>query len=187
MENVANGMLLHAFCGDNSKFTVKNKIIKNADTGIYSFLGASYNLTGNSFSNISGRGIQFFGNNPFETFVMPANLNSFVKNNVFVMDNSLSAAIMGDRINNIQVYNNKITGTGSTGIQVNFGFEPDNFNNWSVTNNDMCDLTVSNSAGATILLNKVVDSEVKNNANQIVAGSSAGDPTNIISNPKDCN
>lgn len=186
MENVANGMLLHAFCGENSKITVKNTKINNiGGDGIYSFLGACYNLTGNNFKNISGMAMQFFGNNPFETFDMPTNLSSVVKDNILTM-NSTSAAIMGDRINNVQVYNNKITGTASSGIQVNFGFEPDNCNNWSVKNNNMCDLSVTNSAGATVILNKVVESEVKNNANQVVGGSSATDPSNIIGEDREC-
>lgn len=185
IENAANGMLLHVFCGENSVVTVKNTTLNGAYDGIYSFLSSSYNITGNHFSDISGWGVQFFVNNPFVTFKMPTNLNSVVKDNILNM-NSASPAIFGDRTNNVQAYGNKITGTALTGIQVNIGVEPDNCSNWSIKDNDLCDLAVSHPAGATILLNKVENSEVKNNANQVVGGSSAGDPSNDIGEAQEC-
>lgn len=186
IENAESGMLLHAFCGENSMFTVKNTTVNSALDGIYSFLGTSYNFTGNNFSNISGMGMQFFGNNPIVTFDMPTDLYSTVADNCFAM-NSSSQAIMGDRIHNVSVKNNTITGNCHTGILVNYGFEPDNCSNWSIKDNDLCDLNVSHSAGATIVLNKVENSEVKDNANQVVGGSSAGDPSNFIGEGRECN
>lgn len=186
MENVANGMLLHAFCGDNSRVTVKNVKIENTPAAIYSFLVPSFDIKNNEFKNVKGLALDLFSNNPMVTFDMPTNLSSFIANNLFMMDGT-EAAIFGGRIHNANVYNNTFTGTSSTGIQLNFGapWEVGNCSNWSIKNNDMCDLNVTN--GATIMLHKAVDCEVKNNAYQIVGGSSADDPTNVISNPKECN
>lgn len=189
MENVANGMLLHAFCGNNSRVTVKNFNIDNTPAAIYSFLVPSFDIKNNEFKNVKGLALDLFSNNPMVTFDMPTDLTSFIKNNLFIMDGT-EAAIFGGQMNNVYVDNNIISGNCSTGIQVNFGAPwevPAIGTNWSIKNNDMCDLTVTNSSGSTIMLNKVAKSEVKNNANQVVGGSSAGDPSNSISNPKECN
>jgi hypothetical protein len=186
MKNVANGMLLHAFCGDNSRVTVKNVKIENTPAAIYSFLVPSFDIKNNEFKNVKGLALDLFSNNPMVTFDMPTHLSSFIANNLFIMDGT-EAAIFGGRIHNANVYNNTFKGTSSTGIQLNFGapWEVGNCSNWSIKNNNLCDLNVTN--GATIMLHKAVDCEVKNNAYQIVGGSSADDPTNVISNPKECN
>lgn len=189
--DVYNAINPHVFCGENSVATIKNCKVENVGDGCYSLYCSAYNIVNNDFRNISGYGFQLHTNSPVRTFVMPTDLVSSIKNNLLEM-NSTFPAIHGSRMNNVDVYNNTIIGNSSTGIQINYGANweiPGNCSNWSIKNNDMCDLTVTNPDGATIMLNKVVKSEVKNNANQVVGGDeeSTTDPSNIVSNPKECN
>lgn len=58
--------------------------------------------------------------------------------------------------------------------------------NWSIKNNDLCDLVVYHPEGITIELNYAQDCEVKNNWNQVVVGGSASDPSNSIGEGIEC-
>ena len=82
------------------------------------------------------------------------------------------------------IYNNGsciiFKGNSKYGIAVNNG------TNWDIKGNDFCDLNVYNPDGFTIKLFASTDNVVKDNANQIVGGGSASDPSNIIGEAKEC-
>ena len=58
--------------------------------------------------------------------------------------------------------------------------------NWEIKDNNLCGFTVSNSEGATIFLVNTINSEIEDNAGQVVGGPSASDPSNDIGEAKEC-
>jgi hypothetical protein len=191
LTNVSNGINPHVFCGDNSVATIKNCKIENTIIGLYSFLVSNYDIKENEISNVGVIALQLnfpWGVYPFE---MPENVYSSIKNNSIQMNtfDPNGPAIFGVRMHNVDVYDNVISGKCGVGITAWGGFLGDYCQNWSIKENNLCELELTHlnlPAGTTIELNNALNSEVKNNANQVVGGASAGDPSNLIGNAVDC-
>ena len=81
--------------------------------------------------------------------------------------------ILGADMNNVRFCGNTLKGRSSCGIVVKRG------DSWEIQDNNLCDLTVSNPEGATIILDYNINSVVRENAGQAVGGSSAGDPIQL--------
>jgi hypothetical protein len=194
LTNVGNGINPHVFCGENSVITMKNCKIENTIVASYSFLVSSYNIIGNELNNVGVIGLQLFTNNPGVTFDIPENTYSAIKDNLIQMNtfDPNGPAIFGVRMNHVDVHNNVISGSCGVGITVGMyiGMEAGACENWSIKDNDFCDLVLTHTnlpEGTTIELNYARNCEVKNNANQVVGGGSATDPSNLIGEGMDCN
>jgi hypothetical protein len=190
LTNVGNGINPHVFCGENSVVTMKNCRISNTIVGSYTFLVSSYDIKGNEINNVGAIGLQLFSNNPWVTFDMPENVYSAIKDNSIQMNtfNPNDPAILGVRMNHVDVNNNVIRGRCGVGITAWGGFF-DTCEDWSIKDNYLCDLVLTHTnlpEGTTIELNNALNCEVKNNANQVVGGASAGDPSNLIGDAVDC-
>ena len=193
LTNTGDGINPHVFCGENSVATLKNCKISNVITGSYSFLVSSYDIRENEISNVGVIGLQLFSNNPGTNFEMPENLYSSIKGNTLQMNTFVPSApaIFGVRMNNVDVRDNVISGSCGVGITVGayVGNEAGACENWSIKDNDLCDLVLTHPGlpeGTTIELNFARNCEVKNNLNQVVAGGSATDPSNLIGEGMDC-
>ncbi|MEE4287030.1 MAG: right-handed parallel beta-helix repeat-containing protein [Mariniphaga sp.] len=180
IKNAKWGIESDMFCGESSTVNIKNCVAENCLESVYSFLVPNYVIINNTFKDISGAAIKLYTNNPVLNFTMPENGVSVLKNNVIEV-NSPKDAIETGKMKNVQAYNNAISGNCLSGIAVRFDGD-----NWSIKNNNLCNAVVSNPEGATILLDNSTNCEVLNNANQVVGGSSATDPTNLIGSGKDC-
>ena len=191
LTNVSNGINPHVFCGENSVVTMKNCKIENTIAGSYSFLVSSYDIKGNEIIDVGMIGLQL--NFPWGVypFVMPENVTSSIKDNTLQMNtfDPNGPAMFGVRMHNVDVYNNVISGRCGVGITAWGGWLGDNCQNWSIKDNDMCDLVLTHMnlpAGTTIELNGALNCEVKNNLNQVVGGVSASDPSNFIGEAEEC-
>ena len=83
-------------------------------------------------------------------------------------------------MNDVKCYDNIFEGNGKTGIQIGKG------TNWEIKDNDFCDLNVYDNNGSTIKLFGSTDNVIKDNANQVVGGGSASDPSNFIGEGREC-
>jgi len=180
IKNAKWGIESDMFCGENSTVTVKNCVAENCLEAVYSFLVPNYTIMNNKFKDITGAGLKLYTNNPVLNFTMPENGASIIKNNVIIMDSPKDAIETGF-MKNVQAYNNTISGNCFSGIAVRF-----NGDNWSIKNNNLCNVVVFNPDGATILLDNSTNCEVLNNANQVVGGTSVNNASNLIGSGKDC-
>ena len=87
-------------------------------------------------------------------------------------------AISGSSLKNFLIKENTFKGFGWSGI---FSLNGDN---WEIVENNFCKLRVTNNEAATIFLNQHINSIITKNANQIVGGPSANDPSNKIGEEK---
>ena len=179
MTDVYNGINPHVFCGANSLAILKNCTVKNAGSTVYSFLVSGYEIKDCKCINMEEQALCLCPNNLYVDYQMPVNTNSDIKDNLFISDSPVGA-FLGIKMKNVQFCDNIFKGIAKTGIYNQLG------ENWSIKDNNFCGLNVTHSEGVTILLDDAKNCEVKDNWNQVV-GSTVDDPSNVISNPKDCN
>ena len=103
-----------------------------------------------------------------------------LKNNLFIMEDNKKHILFGGRMNDVECKDNIFKGNGLTGIRIWKG------TNWEIKGNILCDLNVYNSNGFTIQLFTSTDNVIKDNANQVVGGGSASDPSNYIGEAIEC-
>ncbi len=84
-------------------------------------------------------------------------------------------------LNNVQVKDNVFVGSGMfSAIASVMG------NNWIIKDNDLCGVVPVPPFNCTIFLSNLKNSEIKNNANQIIGGPGASEPSNIIGEGSEC-
>ena len=177
MANVHSGINPQLFCGENSTVSIKNYKIDNASTGIYSWVSTSWIIKDNEFKNCSNLAMDL---NTYNDIYNLPNGSSIIKNNLFNMEDTDNTILFGGRMNDVECKDNIFKGNANTGIRIWEG------TNWEIKDNDFCDLNVD-SYGFTIQLFASTDNVIKDNANQVVGGGSASDPSNIIGEGRVCN
>ncbi|MDX5585671.1 MAG: hypothetical protein QNK20_12310 [Aureibaculum sp.] len=176
IENASGCINPHAFYGDNATVTVKNAHLKSCHFGIFSFLNHSWTILNNEIED-SWRSIVLLKRNAWGELVDGPDGSTFVKNNRIQFTNM---GLGVQYLNNVEVKNNVIEGSGIYGgIASIFG------DNWIIKDNDLCGVPVPPN-NCTIFLYNLTNSEIKNNANQIIGGPGASEPTNIIGEGSEC-
>jgi hypothetical protein len=176
--NAAEGIFPVFFCGENSMVSIKNCKVENSFRGIYSWVNTGWIIKDNEFKNCYSNGLNLWTYN--DIYDLP-NRNSIIKDNLFILPDTRWNGIYGDRMQNVEVFDNTFIGSSYSGILARYG------SNWEIIDNDLCGLIVSHPAGFTIRLDRNnIYSVVKDNANQIVGGSSANDPSNYIGEGVEC-
>ncbi len=167
VRNAAVGMGLHGWAAEGSTVSVSDSEVENAFNCMNSEANNNWVVSDNEFGNCA-RGVRLFG---------VSNSSAIIEDNRF---NTSVTGITALFVRNARVEDNTFMGSVLTGIFARGG------DNWEIEDNNLCGLTVSNAEGATILLNGTTNSEVEDNAGQVVGGTSASDPSNDIGEAEEC-
>jgi|GEM_PF-1398163 len=170
--NAYTGIGIHVWTGGGPSVTIKGSRIENVLWGISSEMVKSWVISENEIINSQQNGIYL------STFGYQ-NESAVLEDNLLFMD-AINYAINGIKLKNVKVRNNVFTGSSKIGVRAKG-------DNWLIEDNDFCGFTANRPDGANIVLRQASNCTVKDNANQIVGGSSANDPSNSIEEPKDCN
>ncbi|WP_372950340.1 right-handed parallel beta-helix repeat-containing protein [Mariniphaga sp.] len=184
IENAAGCITPFAFYGDDATVTVKNSSLKSCVYGIYSFLNHSWTILNNDIED-SKLGVVMLKQNPLEEIPEGPDGVSSVKNNRIHFEYTLGLGVGIQNVNNVEIKNNTFVGSsmfgGIGGAGAINGGE-----NWIVKDNDLCGVVPQPPFNCTIWLNRLTNSQIKNNANQVIGGPGALEPTNIIGEGREC-
>lgn len=178
IKNASGCISPHIFYGDNATVTVKNSSLKSCRYGIFSFLNHSWTILDNEIEN-SQQAISLLKQSPGPAGVIEGpDGNSWVKDNRIHFMGVLGLGVQNCK--NVQVKDNVFTGSGRYG-----GIACINGDNWVIKDNDLCGVATISPFNCTIFLINLKNSEIKDNANQII-GPGASNPSNIIGEPEEC-
>ena len=178
VENASGCIAPSAFYHANASVTVKNAHLKSCRFGVFSFLNHSWTILNNEVTD-SWRPIVLLRRNAWGVLVDGPEGRSSIKDNWIESTGDLGFGIQF--VSNVEVKNNIVKGNCAFGgIAGIFG------NNWIIKDNDLCGVVPTPPNNCTILFNNLTYSEIKNNANQIIGGLGATEPTNIIGEGWEC-
>lgn len=178
VENASGCIKPHGFMGEDARVIVKNSHLSSCVRGIYSFFDHSWIIQNNRIENCKNA-VTMLSRGP-----APQLLWEGPDGNSFIVNNSISFGQLGlgvQNANNVQVKNNVFEGIAAYGAIACVNGE-----NWIVKDNNLCGVVPGPPFKCTIFFNKLKYSEIKNNANQIIGGPGASDPTNIIGEGREC-
>jgi len=169
ISNATTGLALHVWNAKTSVVSVAESRVTNTFFCIDSQVNDDWSISENEFE-CSRRGLLLIG--PYEDVASGAS----------VWDNQFSVsggpALVGFGVHNASVWDNVAAGSGFA------GFVSDGGAGWQIVDNDLCGHTPF--SGASIFLVGTTDSEIRDNAGQIVGGPSAGDPSNFVGSAAEC-
>ena len=160
------------FSGDDATVTVKNSSLNSCIMGINSFLNHSWTIKDNEIEN-SRTGIVMLKKGPSKSSWQGSDGISFIKDNRVHFVGGIGLGVQF--VKNVQVKDNYIEGSGRFGIAIVAG------DNWIIKDNDLCGVNA-----LPIFIVSLTNSEIKENANQVIGGPGASDPTIIIGEPEEC-
>lgn len=179
VENASGCIAPSAFYHANSSVTVKNSHLESCNFGIFSFLNHSWTVLNNEIKD-SWRPVVLLKRNAWGVSVEGPDGCSSIKDNWIESTGDLGFGIQF--ASNVELKNNIVAGSCAFGgIAGIFG------SNWIIKDNDLCGDVPTSPNNCTIFLNNIKNSEIKNNANQIIGGPGASEPTNIIGEGRECN
>jgi len=173
VENANVCILPIAFSGDESTITVKNSSLNSCSDGVSSFLGHSWTILENEIEN-SNFGIVLLKTGASLSSWEGPDGSSYVKNNRVHFMGVLGLGVQF--VKNVQVKDNVFEGNGNFGIASVAG------DNWIIKDNDLCGVNA-----LPIFIVSLMNSEIKDNANQVIGGPGASEPSNIIGEGRECN
>ena len=179
VENASGCIKPHAFMGDDARIIIKNNQLISCVRGVYSFFGHSWVIQNNEIKDNKKNGIVMLKRGPSRQIWDGPEGNSFIANNVVYFTGQLALGVQ--YVSNVQVRNNVFVGSGLFGA---IGCL--NGDNWIIKDNDLCGVAPTPKFNCTIYFNNLTNSEIKNNANQIIGGPGALEPTNIIGEGREC-
>jgi hypothetical protein len=178
VENASGCIKPHGFMGEDACVIVKNSHLSSCVFGIYSFFDHSWIIQNNIIEN-SKSAVVMLSRGP-----SPQLLWEGPDGNSFIVNNSIRFGQLGlgvQNASNVQVKDNVFEGSGQ------FGIGGVNGENWIIKNNNLCGVVLGKPLYCTIFISNLKNSEIKNNANQIIGGPGASDPSNIIGEGRECN
>ena len=183
IENASGCIASSAFYGEDATVTVKNTRLESCFYGIFSFMNHSWTIINNEIEN-SQNAITLLKQRPGGGGLVdgPDGV-TFVKDNRVQFSGALGMGVQN--LKNVQVKNNIFEGSGRFGAIACAG--ANGGDNWTIKNNNLCGVIPVAPFNCTIFLSKLKNSEIKNNANQIIGGPGADDPSNIIGEGIACN
>lgn len=170
VENAEGCIKPHGFMGADAQIIVKNSHLSSCVRGIYSFLGHSWAIQNNRIEN-SKNAIAMLGKGGGEPWEGREG-SSYVKNNRINFNGGVGIAMQF--IKNVEVKNNIIEGIG-------FGIASMGGENFAIINNNLCGVSPR-----PIFIGSLINSEIRNNANQIILGPGASHPSIIIGESIEC-
>ena len=170
VENASGCIKPHAFMGKNAQVVIKNSYLNNCVRGIYSFYNHSWIIQNNKIKN-SKNAIAMLGKGGGEPWEGPEG-SSCVKDNWICFAGGVGIGMQ--YIKNVDVKNNNIEGSG-------FGIASVGGENFAIINNDLCGVSPR-----PIFIGSLINSEIKNNANQIILGPGASHPSITIGESREC-
>ena len=178
IENASGCIKPYAFCGDDATVTVKDVSLNSCKQGVYSFMNHSWIILNNEIKN-SHTGIALLKIGPGGSWEGPDNSSSYVKDNRVHFMGALGLGVQD--LKNLQVKDNVFEGSGTFG-----GIAGVRSDNWIIKDNDLCGVAAMPPFNCTIFLFNLKNSEIKDNANQVIGGPGASDPSNIIGEGREC-
>ncbi len=178
VENASGCIKPHGFMGEDARVIVKNSHLSSCVFGIYSFFDHSWIIQNNRIENCKSA-VVMLSRGP-----SPQLLWEGPDGNSFIVNNSIHFGQLGlgvQNASNVQVKDNVFEGSGQ------FGIGSVNGENWIIKDNNLCGVVLGKPFYCTIFLSNLKYSEIKNNANQIIGGPGASEPTNIIGDGRECN
>ncbi|MBE0680172.1 MAG: right-handed parallel beta-helix repeat-containing protein [Bacteroidales bacterium] len=178
VENASGCIKPHGFMGEDARVIVKNSHLSSCVFGIYSFFDHSWIIQNNRIEN-SKSAVVLLGRGP-----SPQLLWEGPDGNSFIVNNSIRFGQLGlgvQNVSNVQVKDNVFEGSGQ------FGIGSVNGENWIIKDNNLCGVVLGKPFYCTIFLSNLKNSEIKNNANQVIGGPGATDPSIIIGEGRECN
>lgn len=180
IENASGCIKPHGFMGEDAQVIVKNSQLSNCVRGIYSFFDHSWIIKNNNIEACKNA-ITMLRRGPSQVlFWEGPEGSSQIKDNWISFNGGL--AVGGQLAKNVEVKNNVIEGTGKFG-----GIASIAGDNWIIKDNDLCGVAIIPPFNCTIFLSDLKNSEIKNNANQVVGGPGAADESIIIGESRECN
>lgn len=170
VENASGCIKPHAFMGKDARVIIKNNYLNNCVRGIYSFFNHSWIIQNNKIEN-SKNAIAMLGQGPGEPWEGP-NGSSYVKDNWIRFAGGVGIGMQ--YIKNVDVKDNNFEGSG-------FGIATMGGDNFAIINNDLCGVSPR-----PIFIGSLINSEIKNNANQIILGPGASHSSIIIGESREC-
>ena len=158
--------------GEDARVIVKNSHLSSCVRGIYSFFDHSWIIQNNRIENCKNA-VTMLSRGPWSDLLWEG-----PDGNSFIVNNSIRFGQLGlgvQNASNVQVKDNVFEGSGQ------FGIGSVNGENWIIKDNDLCGVT-----GPTIFLKNLKNSEIKDNANQVLFGPGAAEPSNIIGEGREC-
>ena len=177
IKNASGCITPHVFCGDNATVTIKNACINSCKHGVYSFKNHSWTILNNEIKN-SNTGIALLKFGPGGSWE-GSNGSSYVKDHRIHFMGALGLGVQD--LKNVQVKDNVFEGSGQFG-----GIASVRSDNWIIKDNDLCGVAPIPPFNCTIFLFNLKNSEIKDNANQVIGGPGANDPSNIIGEGREC-
>lgn len=178
VENAQFAILPQFFIGEKSTVTVKNAKTFNNINAISSSLAHSWSIVNCDFekSKVASLFLNKFSDNP--DAALPVGKSNIINNKINV-NAGFTVAVAAYDMENTKFVNNVFYGGGFTGLYSERG------NNWSIVNNDFCNVIDPFSGGTLFLINPK-NFKINNNINQVVVGVAFDDPSNSIGKGRDC-
>jgi len=177
VENATGCIKPHGFMGEDARVIVKNSHLSSCAFGIYSFFDHSWIIQNNIIEN-SKSAVVLLSRGP-----SPQLLWEGPDGNSFIVNNSIRFWQLGlgvQNASNVQVKDNVFEGSGQ------FGIGSVNGENWIIKDNNLCGVVLGPPINCTIFLSNLKNSEIKNNANQVIGGPGATDPSITIGEGIEC-
>ena len=181
IENASGCIAPSAFYHANASVTVKNASLKSCKYGVFSFLNHSWTILNNEIEN-SQLGIVMLKHDAWGELLEGPDGSSLVKDNRIHFMGVLGVGVQN--LKNVQVKANVVEGKGIFGGIAGAG-RREGGDNWIIKDNDLCGVVPGPPYNCTIFLDNLMNSEIKDNANQIIYPV-ALDPSNIIGEGREC-
>jgi hypothetical protein len=183
IENASGCIAPSAFYGEDATVTVKNARLESCFYGIFSFMNHSWTIINNEIEN-SQNAITLLKQRPGSGGLVegPDGI-SYVKGNRVQFNGALGLGVQN--LKNIQIKDNNFEGSGRFGAIACAGVNGGD--KWIIKENNLCDVIPVAPHDCTIYLDNLKNSEIKNNANQIIGGPGANEPSVIIGEGVACN
>lgn len=169
ISHATTGLGLHVWNATTSMVSVAESRISNAFSCIDSQVNDSWSVSDNELE-CSRRGLLLIG--PHDGTASAAD----VWGNQFLVTGG--PAVVGLQVHDATVRDNVVVGSGFAALVSDGGA------GWQVVDNDLCGHTPF--SGASVFLVGTTDTEIRDNAGQIVGGPSAADPSNAIGDAVAC-
>uniref|UniRef100_UPI003216CE38 hypothetical protein n=1 Tax=uncultured Draconibacterium sp. TaxID=1573823 RepID=UPI003216CE38 len=184
IENAAGCVTPFAFYGDDATVTVKNSSLKSCVFGIYSFLNHSWTVLNNDIDD-SKLGVVMLKHNPLGEIPEGPDGISSVKNNRIHFEFLQGLGLGIQNVDNVEIKDNTFVGSSIFGGIGGAGAIKGG-QNWIVKDNDLCGVVPQPPFNCTIWLNKLTNSEIKDNANQLIGGPGASNVSIAIGEGREC-
>jgi hypothetical protein len=183
IQNASGCIAPSAFYGEDATVTVKNARLESCFYGIFSFMSHSWTIINNAIIN-SQNAITLLKQRPGSGGLVEGPDGTIsIKDNRVQFYGALGLGVQN--LKNVQIKNNNFEGNGRFGAIACAG--ANGGDNWTIKENNLCDVIPVAPFNCTIFLSKLKNSEIKNNANQIIGGPGANEPSVIIGEGVACN